>query len=85
VADSIDDTVFSSPEPLYYDGEIPKYLFRARKWIDRADRSGDQAFPKGHGFDEARSMADIGAAHVLLAAVIMLLNDHRIEAEKESP
>jgi len=56
-----------------YDGEISDYLLRARKWIGRADvlaingTSEDQA--------RASSMATVGVAHALLAAVIMLVKE----------
>jgi hypothetical protein len=58
-----------------YDGEIADYLFRARKWINRADKSATHAIAEGDSLDDSQSMANIGTAHVLLAAVIMLVKE----------
>ena len=58
-----------------YDGEIADYLFRARKWINRADQSAAYAIAEGDSLDDSQSMANIGTAHVLLAAVIMLVKE----------
>ena len=58
-----------------YDGEIADYLFRARKWINRADERGALALKGDSSLDDAQNMANIGVAHVLLAAVIMLVKE----------
>ena len=58
-----------------YDGEIADYLFRARKWINRADERGALALRDGSPFDDSQSMANIGTAHAFLAAVIMLVKE----------
>jgi len=58
-----------------YDGEISDYLLRARKWINRSDESGALALMEGGPLANAQSMANIGAAHALLAAVIMLVKE----------
>jgi hypothetical protein len=58
-----------------YDGEISDYLLRARKWVNRADEGGALALKGGSSLDDARNMAQIGAAHALLAAVIMLVKE----------
>ncbi len=56
-----------------YDGEIADYLFRARKWINWADERGALALKGCSSLDDAQNMANIGTAHALLAAVIMLV------------
>ena len=58
-----------------YDGEIADYLFRARKWINRADERGALALKGDSSLDDAQNMANIGTAHALLAAVIMLVKE----------
>jgi len=58
-----------------YDGEIADYLFRARKWINRADQSAAHAIAEGDSLDDSQSMANIGTAHAFLAAVIMLVKE----------
>ena len=58
-----------------YDGEIADYLFRARKWINRADERGALALKGGSSLDDAQNMANIGTAHAFLAAVIMLVKE----------
>jgi hypothetical protein len=58
-----------------YDGEISDYLLRARKWINRADQSAALAIAEGNSLDDSESMANIGTAHVLLAAVIILVKE----------
>jgi hypothetical protein len=58
-----------------YDGEIADYLLRARKWINRADERGALALKGDGSLDDAQNMANIGTAHALLAAVIMLVKE----------
>jgi hypothetical protein len=58
-----------------YDGEISDYLLRARKWINWADERGALALKGDSSLDDAQNMAQIGAAHALLAAVIMLVKE----------
>jgi len=58
-----------------YDGEISDYLLRARKWINRADERGALVGTVPGSLQDAQEMAQIGAAHALLAAVIMLVKE----------
>ena len=58
-----------------YDGEIADYLLRARKWVNRADQMAAHAIAEGSSLDLSQSMANIGTAHALLAAVIILVKE----------
>jgi len=56
-----------------YDGEISDYLIRARGYISKASRLASEA---SHLYrEEQQSLAIVGIANVLLAAVIMLVKE----------